>query len=68
MSVLRIVSDEAVARSEKILTPEALGFVAALHRRFGARRDQLLELRHQRRAQVRPLPVGRGWPLADIAG
>ena len=41
-----------VTRGEEILTPEALAFVAELQERFGARRDELLELRQQRRAAV----------------
>jgi malate synthase len=34
-----------VAGDAEILTPEALSFVAMLHRRFGSRREQLLERR-----------------------
>lgn len=37
-----------VARSEEILTPEALRFPAALHRRFDDRRLALLEQRRVR--------------------
>ncbi|QXJ22547.1 malate synthase A [Actinomadura graeca] len=33
----------------ELLSPEATAFVAELHRRFGARRDQLLAARHERR-------------------
>ncbi len=36
----------------EILTPEALGLVAMLHRRFNARRLELLERRHQRQAAL----------------
>ena len=46
------VSGGPVERGEEILTPEALAFLAALQERFGARRDELLERRHQRRAEV----------------
>jgi malate synthase len=41
-----------VERSEEILTPEALDFVADLHRRFGQRRDELLEARQERRRAI----------------
>jgi malate synthase len=41
-----------VARSEEILTPEALGFVADLDARFHERRDELLAARHTRRAEI----------------
>jgi malate synthase len=36
------------ARHAEILTPDALGFVAALQREFGARRDELLARRAER--------------------
>jgi len=61
------VSDEAVAGSVESLIPEAAGFVSATQRRLGARRDEFVGLRHQRQAQVRRLPVGRGRPIADIS-
>ncbi len=38
-------------RYGEILTPEALGFLAALHRRFEARRSQLLHARTTRQAR-----------------
>src|SRR5690242_3033712 len=38
----------AVAGSDQILTPEALGFVAKLHRTFEARRQELLARRATR--------------------
>ncbi|PSL02771.1 malate synthase [Haloactinopolyspora alba] len=41
-----------VERSEEVLTPDALEFVAALQRRFAARRDDLLSARAERRRQV----------------
>ncbi|GAA4860416.1 malate synthase A [Saccharopolyspora cebuensis] len=41
-----------VERGDEILTPEALDFVAGLQRAFGARRDELLERRAQRRAEA----------------
>ncbi|WP_327584442.1 malate synthase A [Nonomuraea sp. NBC_00507] len=39
-------------RFDEILTPEALGFVAALQREFGARRLELLEARQTRQAEL----------------
>ncbi|GAA2330869.1 malate synthase A [Saccharopolyspora halophila] len=42
----------AVERGDEILTAEALEFVAGLHRAFGARRDELLERRAERRAEA----------------
>ena len=46
------VTGGPVERSETVLTPEALDFIADLQARFGARRDELLAARKQRRAQV----------------
>jgi malate synthase len=46
------VTGGPVVRGEEILSPEALAFVAELQERFGARRDELLELRRRRRAAV----------------
>ena len=46
------VNGPAVARGDEVLTPEALDFVADLHRRFAARRAELLALRHERRDQI----------------
>ena len=46
------VTGRDVEGSSKILTPEALDFVAALQDRFGARRDQLLAARRTRREEV----------------
>ncbi|MER2093770.1 MAG: malate synthase A, partial [Saccharopolyspora rectivirgula] len=42
----------AVERGDEILTKEALEFVAGLQRAFGARRDELLERRKQRREEA----------------
>ncbi|NJL50748.1 MAG: malate synthase A [Blastochloris sp.] len=39
------------ARFEEILTPEALDFIAALHRRFDGRRRELLRARAERQAR-----------------
>ncbi len=41
-----------VAHHERILTPEAVAFVAELHRRFNARRLQLLAARAQRQRRL----------------
>jgi malate synthase len=41
-----------VDRGDEVLTPAALAFVADLHRRFGARRDELLARRKERRAEI----------------
>ena len=41
-----------VDRGSEVLTPAALAFVADLHRRFGARRNELLGLRKERRAEI----------------
>ena len=41
-----------VPRGEEVLTPEALAFLAGLHRRFAPRRAELLALRQRRRAEI----------------
>jgi malate synthase len=41
-----------VERQDEVLTPDALGFLAELHRRFGARRQELLARRQERRAEA----------------
>ena len=41
-----------VERSEVVLTPDALVFLAELQRRFGDRRDELLQARRARREEV----------------
>jgi malate synthase len=46
------VIGEPVEGAERILTPEALDFVATLQREFGGRRDQLLAARRKRREEV----------------
>jgi malate synthase len=48
---VRVVG-ERVERGEEVLTPAALEFVAGLHRAFAARRDELLQARADRRAEV----------------
>ena len=40
------------AEHEAILSPEALAFIAALHRRFEPRRQELLQSREQRQAAI----------------
>ncbi|MFC6287713.1 malate synthase A [Nocardioides sp. GCM10027113] len=51
MAAIEVTGPE-VERAEEVLTPEALDFVADLHRRFGERRDALLAARQRRREQV----------------
>ena len=46
------VSGPEVPRSGEVLTPEALEFLALLHRTFGSERTRLLELRVQRQAEL----------------
>ena len=52
MSSRIVVSGPPVEKSEEILTPAALDFLAELHDRFGARRDELLDLRQVRRDAI----------------
>ncbi|MEW2521890.1 malate synthase A [Actinacidiphila alni] len=49
-----VVSEAAgpVPRAEEVLTPEALVFLAELHRRFAPRRAELLARRRERRAEI----------------
>ncbi|MFF8633039.1 malate synthase A [Streptomyces pilosus] len=51
-SPLVIVDAEPLPRQEEVLTEPALAFVAALHRRFTPRRDELLARRAERRAEI----------------
>ncbi len=46
------VRGPAVARADEVLTPEALAFVAGLHRRFDPERRRLLERRVARQAEL----------------
>ncbi len=46
------VSGPPVDRSEEVLTPDALTFLADLQRLFGARRDELLAARRTRRERI----------------
>ena len=43
---------DEVAGSDRVLTPDALAFVADLQRRFGPLRVSLLERRHERQAEL----------------
>ncbi|MBO0655700.1 malate synthase A [Streptomyces triculaminicus] len=47
-----VVRARPVERQEEVLTEEALAFLAALHRRFTPRRDELLARRAARRAEI----------------
>src|SRR4029450_6066857 len=46
------IRGESPQGSEAILTSEALDFIAALTRRFGARRSELLTARRVRQAEI----------------
>src|SRR5829696_7568296 len=46
------VLGERVSGSEEVLTPDALAFVADLHRSFGPVRDALLERRAERQSEI----------------
>jgi malate synthase len=52
MTVDIAATGERIEGGERILTPEALEFVAELQREFGARRDRLLAARGRRRAEA----------------
>jgi malate synthase len=47
-----LVDAPPVPRQDEVLTGEALDFLAALHRRFTPRRDELLARRADRRAEI----------------
>ena len=47
-----VVTGPAVPASDRILTPEALAFVADLQRRFGSLRLDLLKRREERQAEL----------------
>ena len=49
---LELTDSHPVDRAEEILTGDTLAFVESLHRRFAARRDELLAARTTRREQV----------------
>lgn len=46
------VTGGSVPRADEVLTTDALRFVASLQRRFGGRRDALLNLRRTRREEI----------------
>jgi malate synthase len=52
ISDVRVAAVRQVERGEEVLTPPALKFVADLQRRFGARRDELLARRKERRIEI----------------
>ena len=52
MEQIEIVASEAVDRADEVLTPEALEFVAALHRLAEGRRSELLAERRVRSAAI----------------
>lgn len=49
---IEITRAAAVDGADEILTPEALDFVAALHREFDGRRFELLAARHEKRERI----------------
>ncbi len=52
MTANAAVTGPTVERQDEVLTPEALTFLADLHRRFEPRRRELLDRRPQRRAEA----------------
>jgi malate synthase len=52
ISGVRVAAGTRVERGEEVLTPPALAFIADLQRRFGARRDELLARRKERRTEI----------------
>jgi len=73
------VNGPAVDRQDEILTPDALAFVAALHRAFAPRRQELLQLRQERRVKIangvdpgflpetQPVREDFSWSVATLA-
>jgi malate synthase len=49
---IQLLGSGGAARADEILTPDALRFLADLHARFAARRDELITRRHERREQA----------------
>jgi len=47
-----VIGTAAEAATERVLTPEALGFVTEIHRRFDPRRRELLKARAERRERI----------------
>ncbi|MFR9722068.1 malate synthase A [Streptomyces sp. MS19] len=52
MSAVTVEAPRKLPRQDDVLTEDALDFLAELHRRFTPRRDELLELRGKRRAEI----------------
>jgi malate synthase len=52
VSEVEVRAPSSERRQDEILTPDALAFVADLHRRFAARRDELLTARAERRRRL----------------
>ncbi|GAA4672421.1 malate synthase A [Streptomyces chumphonensis] len=52
LAIVDVDPDRAPARQDEVLTEAALAFVAELHERFTARRDELLARRAERRAEI----------------
>ncbi|MDT0442164.1 malate synthase A [Streptomyces johnsoniae] len=52
MSAVTVAAPRTLPRQEEVLTEDALGFLAELHRRFTPRRDELLLLRARRRKEI----------------
>ncbi|TLM80330.1 malate synthase A, partial [Pseudarthrobacter sp. NamE2] len=43
---------QPICRQDEVLTPDALAFIAKLHRATAARRQELLQARRTRRAEI----------------
>ncbi|WP_431784888.1 malate synthase A [Streptomyces chumphonensis] len=52
LAIVDVDPDRAPARQDEVLTEAALAFVAELHERFTARRDELLARRAEQRAEI----------------
>ncbi|WP_059011271.1 malate synthase A [Streptomyces specialis] len=52
MSAVTVEAPAVLPRQDEVLTEDALGFLAELHRRFTPRRDELLALRARRREEI----------------
>ncbi|UGY94308.1 malate synthase A [Streptomyces gobiensis] len=52
LAIVDVDPSQAPARQGEVLTDAALAFIAALHERFTARRDELLTRRAERRAEI----------------
>jgi malate synthase len=65
LSSIQLSEQAPVAGSERILTPDALAFVAMLHRTFDSARRALLAQRPARRAALANHPAGTSLAFAD---